>query len=345
MSRFKSIQAVALLALALTACGGEELLPPTPTKTPVELVAAPDATATAAPLVVDTPQATVIEAETTPEETVVPDITATLEAAPSWTPPPTPEDRVPTHYWLSRPFAEEYITYVDRNYPYGNTSNGKYAVHHGYEFSNPRGTPVLAPVEATVAFAGEDLSEQFGPQTHFYGFLVVLKLNTIAPGTDQPVYVLFGHLDSIEVAQGEEVSAGDVIGMVGNSGVAIGAHLHFEVRVGEMHDYNAVRNPDLWLAPFNGFGTLAGKVVDGNGNFLRELTVSVRDQEGFRRYAWTYADDTVASDAQLGENFTLGDLPKGYYLVYMSNPRTGKTVEELVYIESGRTTWVEFVLE
>lgn len=350
----KTFAKIALLAgaLALAACAGDPVPPPTPTKTPLELITAPPFTHTPAPLLVETSatvteQPTVSEAEIgeEPDATPTSDITGTPDAAPTWTPPPTPESRVPTHYWLSRPFAEQYVTYVDRNYPYGNTSNGKYEVHHGYEFPNPKGTPILSPANATVAFAGEDLTEQFGPKTHFYGYLVVLDLNTVAPGTNQPVYVLFGHMDSIEVEQGEEVSAGDEIGKVGNSGVAIGAHLHLEVRVGDMRNYNGVQNPDLWLAPFNGYGTLAGKVVDGNGNFLQALTVTARDQTGFRRYTWTYTDNTVGSDAQLGENFTLGDLPKGYYLVYLSNPRTGKTVEELVYVEPGRTTWVEFVLE
>ncbi len=43
---------------------------------------------------------------------------------------------------------------------------------------------------------------------------------------------LYAHQSSITVREGESVEAGQYIGRVGTSGLATGAHLHFEVRIG-----------------------------------------------------------------------------------------------------------------
>ena len=46
------------------------------------------------------------------------------------------------------------------------------------------------------------------------------------------VATLYAHQSSIAVSVGQSVGRGDVIGYVGQTGLAAGAHLHFEVRVG-----------------------------------------------------------------------------------------------------------------
>ena len=42
---------------------------------------------------------------------------------------------------------------------------------------------------------------------------------------------IYGHMSSVAASNGQSVSAGQVIGYVGNSGRSTGPHLHFEVRL------------------------------------------------------------------------------------------------------------------
>ena len=334
--------------LFAVACNTGPQPPATPTKTPANgLVAAASLTASPPRFVTETPTPSITPTPSdTPIVSPTPEASDTPELAPTWTPPAaTQEPRAQSHYWLARPIPEGFTNFVDRNYPYGSTSGGQFRVHHGYEFNNPRGTSIIAPATATVAYAGDDNSVQFGPETFFYGLLVVLQLGANDPGSGQPLFLLFAHMDSIDVQQGQSVAAGDQLGTVGSTGIAQGAHLHLEVRVGDMHNYGATRNADLWLAPFFDFGTLAGRVVDSSGNPVSAVSVTMQDQDGIARYTSTYADNTVNSDDALGENFTRGDLPKGYYRVYLTNPFTGKQVEQLLYVEPHKTTWIEFILD
>ena len=88
----------------------------------------------------------------------------------------------------------------------------------------------------------------------------------------QPLYTLYGHLSEIDVQVGQQVTAGQQIGKVGQAGIATGSHLHFEVRLGE-NTYQASRNPELWLTPHldaNGqpMGAIAGSFLDSYQNYL-----------------------------------------------------------------------------
>ncbi|MDE0609746.1 MAG: peptidoglycan DD-metalloendopeptidase family protein [Anaerolineaceae bacterium] len=262
-------------------------------------------------------------------------------SAPTWTPRALAPARLDDHYVLERPIAAGAINWVDRTYPYGSTAGNRFPLHHGVEFVNARHTEVLAAASGSVYFAGDDSVRQFGPTTRYYGNLVVLQHDRRTP-QGQALFTLYGHLESLVVATGEQVSAGDLLGQVGDSGIASGPHLHFEVRAGDPDSYAATRNPELWLRPFRGFGTLAGRVLDAAGNLLPEVTASVRSTD-LLRFAWSYAGASVNSDDGFGENLVLGDLPANYYEITVGEG--GRILfRKTIYIWPGRTNWLEIQL-
>ncbi len=243
---------------------------------------------------------------------------------------------------MYRPIADGLTNWVDRTYPYGGTSGGRLRVHHGVDMGNPRFTPVLAAADGTVYYAGDDLSTLFGPQPDFYGMVVVIQHDFKSP-EGNTVYTLYGHLQTTDVTTGQRVARGDQIGQVGDRGVAFGPHLHFEVRMGDPHDYGATYNPELWIYPYAHYGTLAGRVTDANGTVLRDVTLQVRSTD-ISRYAFSYADDSVNGDPTFGENFVLGDLPANYYEVTVSD--NGRVrFRETVYIYPNKTTWLNVQLK
>jgi murein DD-endopeptidase MepM/ murein hydrolase activator NlpD len=92
------------------------------------------------------------------------------------------------------------------------------AAHPGIdidEFPNG-GNPVSATAAGTVTFAG-------GSACCSYGLYVIVK------HTDGYTS-LYGHLSSISVSEGQEVTQGQLLGKSGSTGRSTGAHLHFEVR-------------------------------------------------------------------------------------------------------------------
>jgi hypothetical protein len=211
------------------------------------------------------------------------------------------------------------------------------------EFFNPESTPVVAVANAIVEYSGTDWETLFGPQLSFYGNLIVLRL-TDHTYNSQPIFALYGHLSETLAQTGDAVAVGQTIGAVGGTGVANGGpHLHFEVRIGNPNDYLAsTRNPDLWIKPYYGYGTLAGRVVNAEGAMLPEVAITVRGAD-MTRYTWTYAGAENIPDSQWNENLTLGDLPEGWYTVTTRSERHTYTAE--VYVRNGRTTWVEFVFD
>ncbi len=93
-------------------------------------------------------------------------------------------------------------------------------IHQGIDIANNTGTPIRATANGTVIAVGT--SGNFGKRIMIYH------------GTDEngTTYVtIYAHLSEFKVEVGEKVSQGDLIGLMGNTGVSTGTHLHYEVRV------------------------------------------------------------------------------------------------------------------
>lgn len=100
-------------------------------------------------------------------------------------------------------------------------------LHAGMDFAGPVGTPIRSVGLGIVTFAG--------PQGA-YGNKVEV---TLWDGTQ----VHYGHLSRIDVEVGEQVTSGQKIGALGNTGRSTGPHLHLEVRP----DGGSAVDPRPWL--------------------------------------------------------------------------------------------------
>ena len=94
---------------------------------------------------------------------------------------------------------------------------GNVRMHTGVDFAAARGTPVQSTAPGRVSFIG---------WRGGYGRVV-----EIAHGSD--TLTRYAHLSAVQedLAQGQRVAAGDVIGRVGATGTATGPNLHYEVLV------------------------------------------------------------------------------------------------------------------
>lgn len=94
--------------------------------------------------------------------------------------------------------------------------------HAGIDLAAPVGTPVYAPADGVVVFAGRyPLQRSVGWWR--YGNLVAIR-------HDDKFTTLYGHCHSIEVRRGEHVKQGQQIATVGTTGWSTNPHLHYEVR-------------------------------------------------------------------------------------------------------------------
>jgi murein DD-endopeptidase MepM/ murein hydrolase activator NlpD len=108
----------------------------------------------------------------------------------------------PAHGWLTGTFG-------GRSDPF----SGEPAFHQGLDISTEKGQPVYATADGTVETAS---------YTGDYGNLIVIKHGF-------GLVTRYGHLSRYNVKPGSQVKRGDVIGFVGATGRATGAHVHYEI--------------------------------------------------------------------------------------------------------------------
>jgi murein DD-endopeptidase MepM/ murein hydrolase activator NlpD len=92
---------------------------------------------------------------------------------------------------------------------------GLKTMHAGIDIATRTGTPIVAPADGIVSFAG--VKGSFGKVLvidHGYGYTT-----------------FYGHCSALKKEVGDKIKRGDVIAYVGNSGTSTGPHLHYEVRV------------------------------------------------------------------------------------------------------------------
>lgn len=90
---------------------------------------------------------------------------------------------------------------------------GKERFHTGVDFELPSGNDVYAASNGTVVEARSDES---------HGNLIVIQ-------HDKRLTTRYSHLEKMLVKKGDRVERGQLVGLVGSTGLSTGPHLHFEV--------------------------------------------------------------------------------------------------------------------
>ncbi|HEX8035958.1 MAG TPA: LysM peptidoglycan-binding domain-containing M23 family metallopeptidase [Ktedonobacterales bacterium] len=87
--------------------------------------------------------------------------------------------------------------------------------HNGVDIAAPEGNPIHAAQDGRVLWAGDDV-------TNGFGWSIVI-------GHCHHLGTLYGHMAGVRVKIGDDVRAGDTIGIEGSTGMSTGPHLHFGV--------------------------------------------------------------------------------------------------------------------
>lgn len=95
-----------------------------------------------------------------------------------------------------------------------NLGMGTARFHAGIDIAAPSGTPIMAARSGTVVYAGWS--------NRGYGNLVKIRHS----GNDESWYA---HQSKVLVSVGQSIKQGDVIGLIGSTGLSTGPHLHLEI--------------------------------------------------------------------------------------------------------------------
>jgi len=123
----------------------------------------------------------------------------------------------PTEGIVSTPFgAQRYVNGEPRS------------PHSGLDIAAPEGTPIITPLAGRVLLAES----------------MYLNGNTVVIGHGNGLVMVYSHMNTLEVKQGDWLEGGARIGAVGMTGRATGPHLHWGVR------FNQARiNPSSLISP------------------------------------------------------------------------------------------------
>lgn len=130
--------------------------------------------------------------------------------------------------FLQLPNSKVFATYGDIRYYYYNGEKVSESRHMGFDFASVERAPVPASNSGVVVFTGS---------IGIYG-------NTVIIDHGMGLMSLYGHLSEISVKEGQFVKKGEIIGRTGNTGFALGDHLHFGIVV---QGYEV--NPIEWFDP------------------------------------------------------------------------------------------------
>ena len=265
------------------------------------------------------------------------------EPVSGWRPPlyPIPWAMSPyDHFYFARPIAADQVNWPLADYRYGGIFFAPNVVHTGVDIPAPEGTPIMAAGPGTVVWADwglftglhdnhEDPYGQAVTIRHDFGY------------KDQQLYTIYAHMSRIDAVIGQHVETGDPIGWVGDTGATTGPHLHFEVRFPNNSFFDTY-NPELWMAPPQGWGVLVGRIANARNETLQQLEVYIESQTTHEtRMVKTYGGGGATNaDPYYNENMVLGDLPAGLYKI--SFRADGRTQQTWMDVYPGQITYFNY---
>jgi murein DD-endopeptidase MepM/ murein hydrolase activator NlpD len=92
-------------------------------------------------------------------------------------------------------------------------------LHKGMDMAAHVGEPVYAIADGEVIYAGDGLTG--------YGNVVIVR-------HDRKTTSLYAHNSELKVKQGDQVTKGALVALLGNTGHSTGPHVHFEIRDGDV---------------------------------------------------------------------------------------------------------------
>ena len=223
-----------------------------------------------------------------------------------------------------QPTFEQYSSrnHVDHHYPSSNIQDGIFLRFDGAEFTNdiifpdcpsgsscydghagtdyymPLNTPILAPAGGYVLWSAFSPPADPCPG----GIEPNGDQGTIIIAHGNGYYSCYLHMNPpLNVSVGETVETGDTLGFNGNSGCAINAHLHFEIR--KENWYFDTGEP--WaINPYGWWGNDGDPIEEIRGNRSEWLWISTElvddGDNGFQRYYgpdWTYLNTGYEDDS------------------------------------------------
>jgi len=96
---------------------------------------------------------------------------------------------------------------------------GRRQFHRGVDIASRLKTPIIVTANGKVIKIAQD---------KFLGNYIIVKHN-------KSLITKYGHLNKILVKKGQEVNRGEKIGLMGNTGLSTGSHLHYEVIKDKRH--------------------------------------------------------------------------------------------------------------
>ena len=106
--------------------------------------------------------------------------------------------------------------------------------HVGYDFASIKHDKIYSSMPGKVVFAAPN---------GIYGNMIIIDHGL-------GLYTLYGHTSQMYVKVGQKVAAGEVIGLTGKTGLALGDHLHFGVLVQGVEVYPLEWMNKKWIKDF-----------------------------------------------------------------------------------------------